>query len=229
MIHIEKIEAAFKNHKNAGYCRRAAWPLFEDRLSAIFSEQLKNKAQSLSFYLITSKKNDEKYFKHYLYRFNIMNSAQITSGQHSLGVWHNIERGEPLNSAEHATEEGATLIFSQSITGKIMVLITPYKSKLQKINEDDIILAINKNPRDLTNKKIKKFINIYLKYCLATSMISSDTKSLYLFRLKLKFLDFRNRKHQLKIGAQIILQLVTILIGIGGIVATILTASNSTH
>ncbi|MBK5915539.1 hypothetical protein CCR84_14655 [Rhodocyclus purpureus] len=88
-----------------------------------------------------------------------------------MGVWHSLGNGELLKANE-AVENGVAITFSQDITGKIMVLLSPYKSGVAKVNEDNFILVFGVELNDLTEQRIRKLLKIFFRYCAATSMVS---------------------------------------------------------
>ena len=158
------------------------------------------------------------------YRFNSLNQAQISVGWRRIGVWHSLGEGEILKPKE-AMENGATISFSQDITGKVMVLLSPYRSDLAKVNEDSFILLFGADPNDLTEKKLRRLINTFFRYCAATSMVSVGSYGDYIFRLWLGLRDIRNRKIQKVVVFRLLEKLLIIGLTVAGVWATLYTCS----
>jgi hypothetical protein len=213
--------------ERVGYLRRVMWLSFEDRLRAVFSEieRRGNDAGELgNFYLSVSKTSFPAYNQPYVYRFNSLNQAQVSVGWRRIGVFHSLGDGELLQPKE-AMESGAAISFSQDITGKIMVLLSPYKSDLTKVNEDNFILAFGVEPNDLTKQAIRRLFKTFFRYCAATSMVSVGNLSDYSFRLWLELRDIRNRKIQKVAMFRLIERLLILILAAGGVWATLYTSS----
>lgn len=214
-----------------GYIRRVMWLSFEDRLRDVFSEidSRGNDAGELgNFYLSFSKTSYPAYGKSYVYRFNSLNQAQISVGWRRLGVWHSLGDGELLEP-KAAMESGAAISFSQDITGKVMVLLSPYKSDLAKVNEDNFILVFGIDPNDLTEQTIRRLLKTFFRYCAATSMVSVGSFGDYAFRLWLGLRDIRNRKIQKITAFRLLEKLLILVLAAGGIWATLYTSSKWPH
>lgn len=211
-----------------GYIRRVMWLNFEDRLRAVFAEidSKGNDASELgNFYLSFSKNSFPAYSPSYVYRFNSLNHAQIAVGWRRLGVWHSLGEGALLEP-KAVMESGATISFSQDITGKVMVLLYPYKSDLAKVNEDNFILLFGADPNDLTEQKLRRLLNTFLRYCAATSMVSAGSYGDYIFRLWLELRDIRNRKIQKVVVLRLLEKLLILGLAVAGVWATLYTSSN---
>lgn len=210
-----------------GYIRRVMWLSFEDRLRAVFAEidSKGNDASELgNFYLSFSKTSYPAPSQSYVYRFNSLNQAQISVGWRRIGVWHSLGEG-PLLEPKEAMESGATISFSQDITGKVMVLLYPYKSDLAKVNEDNFILLFGADPNDLTEQKLRRLLNTFFRYCAATSMVSIGSYGDYIFRLWLGLRDIRNRKIQKVVVFRLFEKLLILGLAVAGVWATLYTSS----
>lgn len=210
-----------------GYIRRVMWLSFEDRLRAVF-EEIDSKGHDASelgnIYLSFSKTSFPAYSQSYVYRFNSLNQAQISVGLRHIGVWHSLGDGALLKP-KAAMESGATISFSQNITGKVMVLLYPYKSDLARVNEDNFILLLDADPNDLTEQKLRCLINIFFRYCAATSMFSVVSYGDYIFRLWLGLRDIRNRKIQKVVVFRFLEKLLIFSLAVAGVWATLYTSS----
>lgn len=193
-IAASKLRAA----QQQAYIRRVMWLSFEERLKSVFAEIDSRgcDANELgTLYLSFIKSSNPAYHKPWVYRFNSINQAQVSVGWRRLGVWHTIGSKDMENPKE-AMEVGATISFSQDITGKVMVLLSPYKSDLAKVDEENFILVFGANPNDLTEKVIRRHLKTFFRYCVATSMVSVGNYRDYLFRQWLRLRDIRNRRIQ---------------------------------
>ncbi|WP_296749145.1 hypothetical protein [Thiobacillus sp.] len=213
--------------ERAGYIRRVMWLSFEDRLHSVFSEidsQGVDAGELGNFYLSSSKQSFPAYGQPYVFRFNSLNQAQVSVGWRRMGVWHSLGNGELLKPNE-AMENGAAISFSQDITGKIMVLLSPYKSDVAKVNEDNFILVFGVEPNDLTEERIRKLFKIFFRYCAATSMVSVGSYSDYVFRLWLGLRDIRNRKIQKVAILRFFEKVLIVGLAAAGVWATLYTSS----
>lgn len=203
------------------------WFSFEDRLRAVFAE-IDSKGDDASelgnFYLSFSKTSFPAYSQSYVYRFNSLNQAQVSVGWRRIGVWHSLGEVELLEP-KAAMENGATISFSQDITGKIMVLLSPYKSDLAKVNEDNFILLFGADPNDLTEQKLRRLLKTFFRYCAATSMVSVGNYGDYVFRLWLGLRDVRNRKIQKVVVFRFLEKLLILGLAVAGVWATLYTSS----
>lgn len=227
MTALGSVAEKLRKAERLGYIRRVMWLSFEDRLSAVFAE-IENKGNDASelgnLYLSFSKTSFPAYSQSYVYRFNSLNQAQVTVGWRRISVWHNLGKEEP-QEPKQAEEIGATISFSQDITGKVMVLLSPYKSDLAKVNEDNFILLFGANPNDLTEQKLRRLLNTFFRYCGATSMVSVGSYGDYIFRLWLGLCDIRNRKIQKIVVFRFLEKLLILGLAIAGVWATLYTSS----
>lgn len=210
-----------------GYIRRAMWCSFEDRLKQEFSEIDSHGVDAGrlgNLYLSFSHQSLSAHSQSHACKLNALNQAQISVGWRRMGVWHTIgvkDSSEP----KEAMESGATISFSQDITGKVMVLLSPYKSDLVKVNEENIILLFGVNPNDLTKDVIQRLLKTFFRYCAATSMVSVGSYSGYFFRLWLQLRDIRNKKIQKFRIFRFLEKLLILGLAVGGIWATLYTSS----
>lgn len=105
-----------------------------------------------------------------------------------------------------------------------MVLLSPYKSDLSKVNEDNFILLFGTEPNDLTEQKLRRLLNTFFRYCAATSMVSVDSYDDYVFRLWLGLRDIRNRKIQKIVVFRFLEKLLIVGLAIAGVWATLYTS-----
>jgi hypothetical protein len=189
--------------KRDGFIRRVSWLDFEDRLRAVFLE-IDNSGEDAiefgKFYLSFSKKSSSDLDEPLRYRFNSLNDAQVFTGSRHLAVLLRPEDTESQNEdtesqkLQGVMERAAQISFSQEITGKITVMLYPYKSNLSNVNEDNFILRFREEPHNLTEKKIRKVLRVFFRYATATSVVSSGSLGDYAFRQWIELKDFRYRK-----------------------------------
>jgi len=211
---LKKAAEDLYNLERSAYIRRVMWIDFEERLKSVFRE-IDGRGSDASMignlYLMTSIETWPAYRaprlgKRYVYRFNSLNHAQVSVGCRHLPVWHALrDKTEtvaqslgPMDAPrpKQVAESDAAVVFSQDITGKITVMLFPYKSVLSSVNEQNIILKFGIAPNDLNEAAIRGIMGTFFRYCAATSMMSVGSYRSYFFRVWLTLNDFRNRNAQ---------------------------------
>lgn len=215
--------------EQAAYIRRVMWLSFEERLNSVFSEIDSQgiDAEILGNLFISFsnlKNNSPESIQPFVYSYNSLNQAQISVGCRTMGIWHNLGNNQQLEP-NLAMEKGATISFSQDITGRVMVLLYPYTSDLAKVHEDNFILYFGLDPNDLTEKVIRKIFKIFFRYCDATSMLSVGSYRHYIFRLCLELRDIRNRQIQKNVILRFIEKTLMMGLAVAGIWATLYTST----
>lgn len=203
------------------------WIDFEHRLKCCFHEMdsmEKEKRYLGNLYLSILREGHPCFRKPWIYKSNFQNQAQISTGLRRLGVLHARNKKGQYKVSE-AMETGASIVFTQGINGKILVIIYPYKSSLAKTDEDNIIIGFDLEPYKITEERINKYFSIFFKYCAATSAISVGSTSLYVFRIWLLLLDFRNRQIQKRKILAILEKILIIVSPFLAILATLYTSS----
>lgn len=150
---------------------------------------------------------DEANCNGYPYRlFCNQGSTDINAETIQFGIGINytgIEKFERIHSENSITnkhtkvlEKGSALVFSQSPSGDILVLLYPYKSEVHQRTEEYIILHGGVEPDHLTNKLVLKALYKSLFYARLSSLngIANgysllDRASLF----KMNFFDTRSR------------------------------------
>lgn len=222
---MHKIAQEIQIREDRAYIRRAMWIDFEDRLEKFFQDLAgDNKLLSHfgNIYLSTTKDFYGSKIANQISRTNLMNYAQISSGTRILGFSHNLKSAKN-KSIKLATESEAALCFHQLSDGRVNVYLYPYKSDLVRMDEDFIFLGINLEPNYLTNEIIQSFTEKFFRYCLATSAISTGSYSSYLYRTRLRLLDFRYKKIQKSKLILIVEKILVIALAVLGVWATLLT------
>lgn len=174
------------------FISRVAWLDLEKLVSTAFNEISQNHehANELGNLYLTKNRDYPPFNQPHLNAFNITNRIQVHAGRRQLNVCHAItESGN--TRAEALAESGATLWFSQDVTGSVMVFISPYKSKAMSMNEENIILARYSCASSVSIRDIGRHFATYFRYCSVTSAHGSHGLSGYIYRLRLKYNDFR--------------------------------------
>lgn len=208
------------------YIRRAMWPDLELRLSVCYRELARTKdIQCLGgVYLKCSQSRDPGYDFAGLSPYNCLNQAEVSLGRRALSVYHTIAV-DPLGQAKAEFESGASIVFSQDVTGQVAVLLHPYKSKLASVNEDNILLSFGMEPVAISEADIRRYLRTFLRYSLATSGVRYANLADYLFRLRLLFNDRRNKRAQRHFAVVLAERLALLALAVLGVVATIWTSS----
>ncbi|MGV8900310.1 MAG: hypothetical protein ACOH2B_13850 [Burkholderiaceae bacterium] len=225
--YLEVATSKLRRSQREAYLRRVMWLSFEERLRSVFDEidsRGHDSDELGTLYLSSIKSSNPAYNKPWMYRYNSLNQAQLSVGWRRLGVWHTIGSKNLLNPTE-AAEAGASICFSQDITGRVMVLLYPYKSDLAKVNEENFVLVFGAEPNDLTKSAIRRLIKTFFRYCVATSMISAGNYRDYLFRLWLGLRDIRNRKIQKIAIFRFVERLLLVALAVAGVSATLFTGN----
>lgn len=225
--YLKVAASKLRKAKNGAYLRRVMWLSFEERLRSVFTEIDSRgfDADELgTLHLSSNHSTNPAYNKPWVYRHNSLNQAQISVGWRRLGVWHTIA-SDDLTNPKEAMEAGASICFSQDITGKVMVLLSPYKSDLAKVNEENFILVFGAEPNDLTENAIRGLMKTFFRYCVATSMISGGNYRDYLFRLWLGLRDIRNRKIQKIAVFRFFERVLLVALAAAGVWATLFTGN----
>lgn len=209
------------------FTRRVMWIDFEQRLQIAFQRfcpKQEDSDQLGRLYLTLSSEHNPAYSKNGTLRAFALNQAQVTTGWRRLGLQHTLGEAELLKTKE-GMESGATISFSQNVAGTVSVLLFPYKSDLAKVREENILLAFGIEPTELTQRKIEKCLQIFARYCEATSAHTFGGLRDYLFRLRLIALDRRNRSVQSKALLLFVERSLLLALAGLGVVATLYTSS----
>jgi hypothetical protein len=199
------------------YVSRVAWLDLERLVSSAFNEIIENVEDTAELgNLYLTKNRDYPPFNKPGNVFNITNQIQIHAGWRLLNVSHAITKDEE-SRAEHLAESGATLWFSQNASGSIMVFIAPYESKAMSVNEDNIILARHSCASSVSAKDIRSYFATYFRYCAVTSAHGDLGLGGYIYRLRLKYNDFRYAS-QMRAN---VFRYIEPLLAVVGIVATL--------
>ncbi|MGL5038678.1 MAG: hypothetical protein ACRC6D_00910 [Aeromonas sp.] len=190
--HLRNTERILKNGRNRAYISRVAWcDLY--KLVKCTLEQLddldlqKDEIGKLYLYdTIQHAPFNKKQFS----SSNVLNQMQISTGWRYLNV-------SKLNSdgcaSEVLMESGATLNYSQNITGAVSVMVLPYRSEAMTVREKNIIIARYNCPTEIQKKHIVRHFSTFFKYCEVTSANGNLGLRGYMYRLYLLFNDVRNK------------------------------------
>ena len=186
---IKAAETLEKGRERA-YVSRVAWLDLEKLIKVTYDEleaYVAQKAELGNLYL-TSNRNYPPFNESHFNAINILNQIQIHAGWRQLNVSRAVTENQKI---EHLAESGATLWYSQNVTGSVMVFLAPYKSSTIETDEKNIILARYNCPCEISAQHIRKHFATYFRYCAATSAHGSFSINDYLYRLYLRYNDFR--------------------------------------
>ena len=187
---LSKITRRMLRAEDEALIRRLNWSYLDKQIELEFHKITKNKNDCaiLGNLYLTRQKDLEPIKSAYLPSYTIMNSTHIYTGTRFLGV--NIVDQEKKN-IQIGFEKNAQLTYSQSPSGYILVIISPYKSNAGEIKEKEIILGRYNSPGQINNRTIRKHLSIFFKYCACTSQHSASKLNNYVYRLYLVYNDFR--------------------------------------
>lgn len=178
--------------RRRAYVSRVAWLDLERLVTAAYDELAADgsHAAELGNLYLTSNRNYPPFNKPHFSAVNVINQIQVHAGWRQLNVSHAIsENGE--SRAEPLAESGATLWFSQDATGLVMAFVAPYNSKAMRMNEENIILARYSCASAVSARDVRRHFATYFRYCAITSAHGCLGLGGYLYRLRLKYNDFR--------------------------------------
>jgi hypothetical protein len=191
--HLKNAAKTLEKGRRRTYISRVAWGDLYELVSTEY-KQLDDlnvqKSELGNLYL----SNNTKYppLNNKRSRFsNIMNQIQISSGWRHLNVTgiNNDDKEHP--KAEVLAESGATLWYSQDITGAVSVYVAPYNSRVMTVDEKDIIIARYSCPTKISKKNVQQHFSTYFKYCAVTSVHGNLSFISYIYRL---WLQLNNRR-----------------------------------
>lgn len=162
-------------------------------MESAFNEMVANRAEAaeLGNLYLTKNRDNPPFDAPHFNATNILNQIQVHAGWRQLNVSHFHIDGDELR-AEYLAESGATLWFSQDVGGAVTVFVAPYKSKAMSVNEKNIILARHGWAGSISKKDVRRYFVTYLRYCAVTSAHGNLSLSGYIYRLGLKYGDFRH-------------------------------------
>jgi hypothetical protein len=204
--------------RSRAFISRVAWLDLEQLVSSAFSEISENGTETaeLGNLYLTKNRDYPPFDKSHFNAFNVTNQIQVHAGWRQLHVCHAITENMEAR-AEWLAESGATLWFSQDATGSVMVFVAPYKSKAMTMNEDNIILARYKCATGVSSRNVRRHFSTYFRYCSVTSVHGDLGAAGYIFRLRLKYGDFRYSS-QMRAS---VFRFLEPLLAVVGIVATL--------
>lgn len=214
---VAKISKKITTRRKESYFNRLNWNIFLNRLENVFNEfkKLDSTQKIGNFYLHTN----AQVFRNEIPVHARVNQAQISIGHNSLPFHTLNESNEKIGKYSLGSEKGASLVFSQFVNGKVSILLYPQKSDFMSEKREFLLLAWNKNPNTLTQKKIKKYIKIYLKHIYATSVYTAFDYSNYMHRTKVTLTHYlTTRLQEFELG-KFLVGLFTILGAIAAIIS----------
>ncbi|CAM1377942.1 hypothetical protein FF3_00258 [Fretibacterium fastidiosum] len=83
---------------------------------------------------------------------------------------HCVYEGTPKNSVKLASEHGCALVFSLDPTGRVVCILSPFRSDWHSFPESYLIAKIYKTPAQLTKREFYKMLRYFFAYSLSTSL-----------------------------------------------------------
>ena len=133
---------------------------------------------------------DYRYEK--VYESRVQGGFNIQTGSRHLALVSFTEDGK--GALEAHREHGASIAFSQSPSGDVLVILHPFKSKLSSVQEEYIAIGHFSRPSKISDQKLLKLYRRFLRYAMYTSAHYPMSLRGYWYRLWLTYLDARNKK-----------------------------------
>ncbi|WP_312299105.1 hypothetical protein [Stutzerimonas nitrititolerans] len=188
---IRKIQTEFESACDQLLIKRMEMVDLTDRAENAF-KRLQQSLDHEVFGRLYFHRHFDDYRNYPVYESRVQGGFQIHSGVRHLGIVSFTEDGK-RNLKSH-WERGATISFSQSPSGEVMVLLYPYKSKLSSVKEEFIAIGLYSRPSKVTVARLEGLFRRFLKYSMYTSAHYPMSLKSYYYRLWLTYLDARNKK-----------------------------------
>ncbi|WLG30171.1 hypothetical protein [Pseudomonas lurida] len=194
---FEKYAKRMDSDWSQAFVRRVMWIDMDERIKKVYSEVEHSEFASRygNLYLHEGLSLEAKK----IHTTQKLNQIQLSCGMRLLGL-KGIDVDDGRTKLKINMEIEAALWFTQSPSGGVTVFMSPYKSDVLKMNEDDIIIGHYKDPSKLTVQKIRRLFTIFFRYLSITSAMHHQTVFDYGWRLWLIFLDIRSRKYKKILG-----------------------------
>ncbi|HIE4797410.1 hypothetical protein [Serratia nevei] len=222
---IEKIAKKITRYDVNAYIKRSMWSDLNKRIGDVFNREVKESHSLPVFgdlYLYhentTYKIADNRRLN--IISCEVINVTYIFTGNKPHRVYYDNKGG--LNTF---CERGAQMWYSQDISGAVLVFVSPCSSAMTSFDEKEIIIGRYKQPVSITEKEIKKHIKVFLSYRLCTGANSSANLRSYIYRIRLQFLDFRNRGKIARLIMQLLYKSAVLVLSAIGILATLYAAN----
>lgn len=120
------------------------------------------------------------------------NHIQIHAGSRPLGMEKTIDSNGKKTTM--MLEGNAGIVFTQHYSGRVMILLYPYKSECYGINEEYLIYKTFDTATDISFNDVEKAFAAFLRYSKATSCITKNTWADFFFRLRFRLNDWTYQK-----------------------------------
>lgn len=179
----------FKNGVKKVAENRGEWDALVERINEQFNivikENLKNEFEKL--YVFNSKERLEHKTNRHL--------ISLFFGQHPTGeIEKEFDEFYKIKKHTLLSEKGGSLVFSEGIKGDVTVLIYPMSSENFKRKEDCIIADIYSDPKNITEKQIKRSIEDFFSYSQVSCIYGVPSYTDWLRVQWLILRDIRNRE-----------------------------------
>lgn len=178
--------------RTRAFISRVAWLDLDRLVSSAYQEISANGQETTELGNLCLTRNIDRppFNRSHFSAANIINQIQVSAGWRPLDLSHAVTDNGDARS-EFLAESGATLWYAQDATGSVTVFLAPYKSKAMSMNEENIILASYGCANSVSARAVRQHFAAYFRYCSVTSAHGNLGVTGYIFRLRLKYKDFR--------------------------------------
>jgi hypothetical protein len=231
---MKKALAAAVNRLSSGrtraYISRVAWLDLDCKIRGIFHEiqSYGLDTSELGNLYIISNLQYEPFNKSPFSALNIINQIQIQVGHRHLDI-SQLTTKDSESKSEYLTEIGAALWYSQDASGGVMVFMSPYKSRVMRMTEENIILARFDCASAISTSAVQGHFEKFFRYCNFTSVHGALGFSGYLYRLRLRYNDIRFKTAIRASVLKPIIAFITLGLATAGVWATLYSAGKIFH
>lgn len=189
---LAKTAKKMKFRQGQAFTRRVMWKDMANRIDSIFKE--------ISAYPDTDELGGLQ-ISHLPLPVPFIESCEIpyyerTNSIHISAVKRNLKttaQNEKSRKYEPAYEKNAQLWYSQAPMGQVVVLVAPYKSNAGEVHEKEFIIGRYSEPSRIGTKEIEAHFRKFFRYCSCSSQTGTSNFPDFVYRVYLKYLDFRFR------------------------------------
>lgn len=188
---FRKIQQQFESACGQLLVKRMEMADLTDRAERAF-EVLQANIDHEVFGRLYFRRNFDDYRYERVYESRVQGSFNIQTGVRQLGLVSFSDTETP--GLEIHRESGASITFSQSPSGDVLVTLHPFKSKLSSVLEEYIAIGHYSRPTKISDRRLMKLYQRFLRYAMYTSAQYPMSLRAYWYRLWLTYLDARNQK-----------------------------------
>lgn len=218
LIGNKLIKKVISRDSSAGLSRRIKllnWNVCVEKAIYEFFSLLSNDAKKYGYFEALYVSRDKK-----------LRHVQLHSGAHPIEMYETKEAKE--SGYKIVSEDGASIVISQVISGEVVISLYPYKSQYREPREKYIVWAILNHPDEVTHKLLRKLSQDFFIYSRVSSCCFSDT---FFERLKVRYLNFKGKRYSegSYIKNYIANHFFVIFIGVIGSFASIYSVASTTQ